>query len=53
MILDMWSVYTEYLNKANKTNKKRNHICTCGLELKQELHISNEKKEQAVLLLLQ
>ena len=53
MILDIQSIYTKYLNKANKANKKRDEICTCVLTLEEELYISNEEKEQAVSLLQQ
>ena len=48
MILDIWSIYTKYLNKANKADKERNEIRTCTLELEQELYISNEERKQAV-----
>ena len=48
MILDIRSIYTKYLNKANKADKKRDKIRTRILKLEQELHISNEKREQAV-----
>ena len=51
MILDMRSIYIKYLNKANEADKKRDEIRTCALQLKQELHISNDKREQAVFLL--
>ena len=51
MILDMRSTYTKYLNKVNKVDKKRNKICNCALRLEQEVHISNEEREQAVFLL--
>ena len=53
MILDMRSIYTEYLNEANKADKKRDEIRTRALGLEQELHISNEEREQAVSLLQQ
>ena len=45
MILDMQCIYTKYLNKANKADKKRNKIYTRVFELEQKLYISNEKKE--------
>ena len=51
MILDMRSIYTKYLNKANEANKKRDEIRTRVLELEQELHISNKEKKQAVFFL--
>ena len=44
MILDMRGIYTKYLNKANKIDKKRDKIYTCALGLEQELHSSNEEK---------
>ena len=53
MILDMRSIYTEYLNEANEADKKRDEIRTRALGLEQELHISNEEREQAVSLLQQ
>ena len=53
MILDMRSIYTKYLNKANEADKKRDEIRIRALELEQELYISNEKREQAVSLLQQ
>ncbi len=45
MILDMQSIYTKYLDQANKADKKRDEIHTRALGLEQELHISNEEKE--------
>ena len=33
MILDMRSIYTKYLDQANKTDKKWNEIHTCVLRL--------------------
>ncbi len=53
MILDMWSIYTKYLDQANKADKERNEIHTRVLGLEQELHISNEEREQVVSLLQQ
>ncbi len=53
MILDMQSIYTKYLDQANKADKVCNEIHTRALRLEQELHISNEEKEQAVSLLQQ
>ena len=49
----MRSIYTKYLNKANKADKERDEIRTRALGLEQELHISNEEREQAVSLLQQ
>lgn len=51
MILDMRSIYTEYLNQANEADKQRDQICTLALGLEQDLHISNDEREQAVTLL--
>ena len=53
MILDMRSIYTEYLHEANEADKERDEIRTRALGLEQELHISNEEREQAVSLLQQ
>ena len=53
MILDMQSIYTKYLNKTNKVDKKRNKIYTRALRFEQEFYISNEKREQIVFLLQQ
>ena len=47
----MQSISTEYLNKANKTNEKRDKIYTCILKLEKKLCISNEEKEQTVFFL--
>ena len=41
------------MNKVNKADKKRDEIRTRALGLEQELHISNEEREQAVSLLQQ
>ena len=53
MILDMRSIYTEYLDQANEADKERDEIRTRALGLEQELHISNEEREQTVSLLQQ
>ena len=53
MILDMQSIYTKYLNKANKADKKCDDIHIRTLRLEQELYISNEERKQAVSLLQQ
>ncbi len=53
MILDMQSIYTKYLDQANKADKERDDIHTCALGLEQELHMSNEEIEQTVSLLQQ
>lgn len=47
----MRSIYIEYLDQANKLEKKCNEIYTCALELEQELHISNIKTKQVVSIL--
>lgn len=44
----MWNIYTEYLDKANKIDKKYNEIHIGAIKLKQELHIINEKRELQV-----
>lgn len=45
MILNMQNIYTKYLHKANKVDKKYDEIYTYMLELEQKLHISNKKRE--------
>ena len=39
MILDMWKIYTEYLDQANEADDQRNQIQTCALGLEQDHHI--------------
>ena len=51
MILNIRNIYTKYLNKGNKADKKYDKISTYILELKEKLHISNKKRKQAVFLL--
>lgn len=51
MILNIWSIYFEYLDQDNKANKERHEIYTHMLGLKQELHIVNEEKKDIVSLL--
>ncbi len=53
MILDMQSIYTKYLDQANEADQERDEIHTRVLRLEQELHISNEEREQTVSLLQQ
>ena len=53
IILDIRSIYTKYLDQANEANKERDEIYTRVLRLEQELHISNEKREQVVSFLQQ
>ena len=35
MILDMWIIYSKYLNQANKVDKEYNEIRTRMLDLEQ------------------
>ena len=51
MILDIQNIYTKYLNKANKIDKKRDEIHSCALGLEQKFYISNKEKERAVFFL--
>lgn len=51
IILDMQSIYTKYLEQANKGDIEHDEIHICALGLEQELHISNEEIEQVVFLL--
>ena len=51
MILDMRKTYTEYLNQANEADDQHNQFRTHALRLEQDLHINNEEREQAVMLL--
>ena len=48
MILDMRSIYIEYLNKTNKADKKRDEISICALGLEQKLYISNKERKYAI-----
>ena len=50
MILDIYNIYTKYLNQVNHTNKQYNQIQTIALGLEQELQISNNKKQEAITL---
>lgn len=43
-ILDIRKTYTEYVNKANKTDHKYDKIRTSAPRPKQDLYISNKKK---------
>lgn len=45
MILDMWSMYSEYLDQTNKVDKKRDKIHIYAFKLKREFYISNEEKK--------
>ena len=51
MILDMRTIYTKYLNQANKVDKQCNQILTVALELEQQLQISNNERTEAITLL--
>lgn len=42
----MQNIYTEYLNKTNKANKKFDEILTYTLRLEQEFNINNKKKNR-------
>ena len=53
MILNMRSIYTKYLNKINKADKKHNKIRTRTSKLEQECYISNKENEQVISLLQQ
>ena len=46
MILDMQSIYTKYINKINKVDKKHDEIRTCTLKLEQKLDICNKKENR-------
>lgn len=48
MILDIWSIHTEYLDKTNEKDEKCNKIFIYVLRLDQGLYISNEEKKQVV-----
>ena len=51
MILDMRTIYIEYLNQANNTDKQCNQIWTVALGLEQEFQISNNERTEAITLL--
>ena len=40
----MQSIYIKYVNKTNKTDKKRNEIYIFALQLEKKRYISNKKK---------
>ena len=50
MILDIWKIYIKYVNQANKAYNQYDQIWVDILELKQDLYLSNEEKEQIVTL---
>ncbi len=51
MILDMRNIYTEYLNQANHADERCKEIRTIALGLEQELQISNNERQEAIILL--
>ncbi len=51
MILDMCNIYTEYLNQANHADEQCKEIRTIALGLEQELQISNNERQEAIILL--
>ncbi len=51
MILDMRNIYTEYLNQANHADEQCTEFRTIALGLEQELQISNNEKQEAIILL--
>ena len=51
MILDMRTIYTEYLDQANNADEQYNQIRTVALGLEQELQISNDERTEALTLL--
>ncbi len=51
MILDMRNIYTKYLNQANHVDKQCKEIQTIALGLEQELQISNNERQEAIILL--
>ncbi len=51
MILDMCNIYTKYLNQAKHADEQCKEIRTIALELEQEFQISNNKRQEAIILL--
>ncbi len=51
MILDMCNIYTEYLNQANHADEQCKKIQTIALRLEQELQISNNERQETIILL--
>ncbi len=51
MILDMHNIYTKYLNQANHADEQCKEIQTITLGLEQELQISNNKRQEVIILL--
>lgn len=51
MILDMHTIYTKYINPANNADKQCNQIQTISLGLEQKLNISNNERNELIILL--
>lgn len=51
MILDMCIIYIKYPNQANNANKKYNQVLTIALKFKKKLSISNNKRNEVIILL--
>ncbi len=51
MILDIYNIYTKYLNQVNYADEQCKDIRTIALELKQELQISNNERQKTIILL--
>ncbi len=51
MILDIRNIYTKYLNQINYADKQCKEIQTIALGLEQELQISNNKRQEVIILL--
>ncbi len=51
MILDIRNIYIKYLNQTNHTDKQCKEIRTITLRLEQELQISNNERQEAIILL--
>ncbi len=51
MILNISNIYTKYLNQANYANKLCKEIQTIILGLEQEFGISNNERQEAIILL--
>ncbi len=51
MILDIRNIYTKYLNQTNHVDEQCKEIRTIALRLEQELQISNNERQKAIILL--
>ena len=51
MIVDMRTIYTEYLNQAKNADEQCNQTRTIALGLEQEVQISNNERNEAITLL--